>query len=156
MKQTKKIRRKKTSRKHGKQLPDNRGTAKEEPAAWKTTGGAAKGKSRWKRRMRKNWEDHQRTETQQTEKGEETGRGSQNRSRQKNMEEERKQATVVTACGKNAERDHKDDLEPQHAESEDQRGKTRGSKRWNHRKSKPHKICYRIYSRNMRLLKTYF
>ena len=56
------------------------------------------------------------------------------------MEEERKQATVVTACGKNAERDHKDDPEPQHAASEDQRGKTRGSKRWNHRTSKPHKL----------------
>ena len=56
------------------------------------------------------------------------------------MEEEGKQATVVTACRKNAGRDHKDDPEPQHAVKEDQRGKTRGSKRRNHRKSKPHKI----------------
>ena len=90
----------------------------------------------WKKpgRRPKNRKKHNRLK-----RGGETGRDSQNRSRWKNMEAERKQATVVTACGKNAERDHKDDPEPQHAESEDQRGgKTKGSKRWNHRKSKPH------------------
>ena len=55
------------------------------------------------------------------------------------MEEERKQATVITARGKNAERDHKDDPKPQHAESEDQRRKIRGSKLWKHRKANPTK-----------------
>ena len=82
----------------------------------------------------KNRKKHNRLKTEG-----ETGRDSQNRCRRKNMDEEWKQATGVTAWGKNAERDHKDGPEPQHVESKDQRGKTRGSKRRNHRKSNPTK-----------------
>ena len=46
----------------GKQHPDNRGTAKGEPAVWKTTGGAAKAKNSQRRRKRKTQEEVQRTE----------------------------------------------------------------------------------------------
>ena len=52
------------------------GSAKE-PTAWKTTGGAAKGKSRWRHRMRKTGKTtKEQKETQQTGKGGEKQEGT--------------------------------------------------------------------------------
>ena len=61
----------------GKPHPNNRGTAKGEPAARKTTRSVPKAKSSRRRRMRKNWdEDHiEQEESQQTEKGERNRKG---------------------------------------------------------------------------------
>ena len=79
--------------------------------------------------MRKNREEDQRTKKHnRLKRGGGDRKGQPEPQQAENMEEDKKQATVVTACGKKAERDHKDDPKLHHAESENQRGKTRGSK----------------------------